>query len=88
MIVEKIENVCTVMDDSINLDILDSGTCIINVSNYFKQWLPREKVIWATAENNIAIASGHYTDLQLYTHSLVSVLFFLQTPMVSLMKLD
>lgn len=37
MIVEKIEDVCTVMDDSINLDILNSGTCITNDSNYFKQ---------------------------------------------------
>lgn len=37
MIVEKIEDVCTVMDDSINLDILNSGTCITDDSNYFKQ---------------------------------------------------
>lgn len=37
MIFEKTEDVCTVMDDDINVDLLNSGASIINVSNYFKQ---------------------------------------------------
>ena len=75
MILEKID-VCTVMDDNMNVDLLNSGACIINASNYFKQWLPRGKVVWATAKkNNLAIAFGHWTDLQLYTHLGFSLLF-------------
>lgn len=37
MIFEKIEDVCTVMDDNMNVDLLNSGASIINASNYFKQ---------------------------------------------------
>ena len=36
MIFEKIEDVCTVMDDNMNIDLLNSGASIINASNYFK----------------------------------------------------